>query len=142
MLDTDASGYAVGAVLSQLQEGRERVLAYYSKVLTRPERHYCVTRRELLAIVKSIQHFHHYLYGQKFLIRSDHAALQWLLHFRNPEGQIARWIQILQQYDFEIGHRPGPKHGNADSLSRRPCLQEDCRNCERLESRDTHGYTE
>lgn len=75
MLDTDASNFAVGAVLSQLQDGQERVLAYYSQVLTPQEQNYCVTHRELLAVVKGVHHFHHYLYGQEFLIRTDHAAL-------------------------------------------------------------------
>ncbi|UYV84725.1 K02A2.6-like [Cordylochernes scorpioides] len=78
ILDTDASNTGIGAVLSQTQDGVERVIAYFSKTLSKPERNYCVTRRELLAIVKSIEHFHHYLYGQKFLLRTDHAALRWL----------------------------------------------------------------
>ena len=65
---------------------------------------YCVTRRELLAVVKAIKHFHAYLYGRTFLIRTDHSALRWLLNFRHPEGQIARWIESLQQYNFTIEH--------------------------------------
>ncbi|GFX35073.1 retrovirus-related Pol polyprotein from transposon 412 [Trichonephila clavipes] len=66
ILDTDASNESVGAVLSQEIDGQERVVAYWSKCLSKPERNYCVTRKELLAIVKAIEHFHHYLYGQKF----------------------------------------------------------------------------
>jgi hypothetical protein len=50
-------------------------IAYYSKAFSRTERKYCVTRRELLAVVASIKHFHHYLYGRHFLVRSDHGAL-------------------------------------------------------------------
>ncbi|GFW55657.1 retrovirus-related Pol polyprotein from transposon 412 [Trichonephila clavipes] len=69
ILDTDASNESVGAVLSQEIDGQERVVAYWSKCLSKPERNYCVTRKELLAIVKAIEHFHHYLYGQKFLLR-------------------------------------------------------------------------
>ena len=80
----------------------------------------------------SVENFHHYLYGRKFLIRTDHAALRWLLSFKNPEGQIARWIERLQQYDFEIKHREGKLHGNADGLSRRPC-EDRCKRCSRLE---------
>ncbi|GBN05090.1 Retrovirus-related Pol polyprotein from transposon 297 [Araneus ventricosus] len=123
ILDTDASNEGIGAVLSQKIGNEECVIAYFSKSLGKPERNYCVTRKELLAIVKSIEHFHHYLYGRKFLLRTDHASLRWLLNFREPEGQIARWIQRLQEYDFEIQHRKGTSHGNADALSRRPCKE-------------------
>lgn len=132
VLDTDASNLGIGSVLSQIQGGQERVIEFYSKVLSKPERNYCVTRKELLAIVKSVDHFHKYLYGRRFLIRTDHAALKWLLQLKNPEGQVARWIEKLQQYDLKIEHRPGKSHGNADALSRRPC-KEDCKHCCRVE---------
>ncbi|GBM87210.1 Retrovirus-related Pol polyprotein from transposon 297 [Araneus ventricosus] len=134
ILDTDASNEGIGAVLSQKIENEECVIAYFSKSLGKPERNYCVTRKELLAIVKSIEHFHHYLYGRKFLLRTDHASLIWLLNFREPDGQIARWIQRLQEYDFEIQHRKGTSHGNADALSRRPC-KESCKHCTNAEKK-------
>ncbi|GFT37120.1 retrovirus-related Pol polyprotein from transposon 17.6 [Trichonephila clavipes] len=134
ILDTDASNETVGAVLSQEIDGQERVVAYWSKCLSKPERNYCVTRKELLAIVKAIEHFHHYLYGQKFLLRTDHASLTWLMNFRNTEGQVARWIQRLNEYYFDIRHRKGSSHGNADALSRRPC-PENCRHCSRVETK-------
>ncbi|GFT58779.1 retrovirus-related Pol polyprotein from transposon 17.6 [Trichonephila clavipes] len=134
ILDTDASSESVGAVLSQEIDGQERVVAYWSKCLSKPERNYCVTRKELLAIVKAIEHFHHYLYGQKFLLRTDHASLTWLMNFRNTEGQVARWIQRLNEYYFDIRHRKGSSHGNADALSRRPC-PENCRHCSRVETK-------
>ena len=136
ILDTDASNFAVGGVLSQEHEGQEKVVAYFSKTLGKAERNYCVTRRELLAVVKSTEHFHHYLYGRRFLIRTDHAALRWLLTFKCPEGQVARWIERLQVYDFEIRYRAGRAHGNADGLSRRPCIEGDCKNCDRLEKKE------
>ncbi|GBM48877.1 Retrovirus-related Pol polyprotein from transposon 297 [Araneus ventricosus] len=120
-------------MLSQNNGNEERVLAYFSKSLGKPEGN-CVTRKELLAIVKSIEHFHHYLYGQKFLLRTDHASLRWLLNFKEPEGQIARWIQRLQEYDFEIQYRKGTFHGNADALSRRPC-RESCKHCSNAEKK-------
>ncbi|GFY30892.1 retrovirus-related Pol polyprotein from transposon 17.6 [Trichonephila clavipes] len=134
ILDTDASNESVGAVLSQEIDGQERVVAYWSKCLSKPERNYCVTRKELLAIVKAIEHFHHYLYGQKFLLRTDHASLTWLMNFRNTEGQVARWIQRLNEYYFDIRHRKGSSHGNADALSRRPC-PENCRHSSRVETK-------
>ncbi|GFQ66102.1 RNA-dependent RNA polymerase 1 [Trichonephila clavata] len=110
ILDTDASHESVGAVLSQEINGQEHVIAYWSKCLLKPERNYCVTRKELLAIVKAVENFHSYLYDRKFLLRTDHASLAWLLNFKNTEGQIARWIQKLEEYDFEIKHRKGSLH--------------------------------
>ena len=64
-----------GAVLSQVQDGDERVIGYYSKTHTQPKKNYCVTRRELLAIVKGVKHFWPYLYGQHFDLNTDHASL-------------------------------------------------------------------
>ena len=122
-LDTDASAYGIGAVLSQEQNGQEKVIAYASRTLTRAQRNYCVTRRELLAVVFFVRYFRPYLYGRHFTIRTDHGSLRWLINFRNPEGQVARWLQILGEYDYEIVHRAGKSHQNADSLSRKPCSQ-------------------
>ncbi|GBN31768.1 Retrovirus-related Pol polyprotein from transposon 297 [Araneus ventricosus] len=82
ILDTDASNEGIGAALSQKIGNEDCVIAYFSKSLGKPERNYCVTRKELLAIVKSIEHFHHYLYGRKFLLRTDHASLRWLLNLK------------------------------------------------------------
>ena len=106
--------------------GVERVIGYFSKAFSKQERRYCVTRRELLAVVASIKHFHHYLYGQKFLVRSDHGALRWIFNFKNPEGQLARWLETLATYDFKIEHRADSVHSNADGLSRRPCCESGC----------------
>ncbi len=78
MLDTDASGSAIGAVLSQKQDGQEKVISYSSRTLTKPERNYCVTRKELLALVDSVRQFRHYLLGREFVVRTDHKALVWL----------------------------------------------------------------
>ncbi|GBM38864.1 Retrovirus-related Pol polyprotein from transposon 297 [Araneus ventricosus] len=128
ILDTDANNEGIGAVLSQKIGNEECVIGYFSKSLGKPERNDCVTRKELLAIVKSIEHFHHYLYRRKFLLRTDHASLRWLLNFREPEGQIARWIQRLQEYDFEMKHCKGTSHANTDALSQRPC-KGSCKHC-------------
>ena len=132
ILDTDASSCGIGGVLSQEINGEERVVAFYSRSLTRPERNYCVTRKELLAMVDATRHFHHYLYGSHFVIRTDHAALKWLRTIKDPEGQLARWLTRLDQYDFTVQYRPGSAHINADSMSRRPC-QAECSHCNRKE---------
>ena len=136
ILDTDASDVSIGAVLSQCKDEVEHPVAYFSKTLSSTEKHYCVTRKELLAVVKATEHFHSYLYGNHFVIRTDHSALQWLLSFKNPEGQMARWVQKLGQYDFEIRHRKGRMHGNADALSRRPCDEEECKYCDKRDIKE------
>lgn len=136
IVDTDASNEGMGAVLSQVQGDTEKVISYFSKTFSKPEKKYCVTRRELLAVVASIKHFHHYLYGRRFLVRSDHGALRWLLNFKNPEGQIARWFEVLATYDFSIEHRAGRLHSNADALSRRPCHDKNCGHCIRAETKE------
>ena len=123
ILDTDASDYGIGAVLSQTINGVERVIAYGSRVLSRAERRYCITRRELLAVIHFSKLYKHYLIGKPFIIRTDHAALKWLKSFKQPEGQVARWLEELAVFDFTIEHRMGRKHCNADGLSRGPCPQ-------------------
>lgn len=126
ILDTDASDTGLGIVLSQLQNEEERVIAYASVSLSKRERQYCVTRRELLAVVYGTKHFRHYLLGRPFLIRTDHNSLRWLRSFKNPEGQVARWLERLAEFEFTIQHRPGKSHANADGLSRicRQCGQQ------------------
>ncbi|KAJ8363665.1 hypothetical protein SKAU_G00124960 [Synaphobranchus kaupii] len=118
IVDTDASNTRVGAVLSQEDEDGERVVAYYSWALG------------------ALHHFRPYLQGSHFFLRTDHASLTWLLNFKDPEGQVARWLEQLQGYDIEIRHRAGRLHGNADALSRRPCAAQECRYCSRQEERD------
>jgi hypothetical protein len=127
VLDTDASNWAIGAVLSQRQGNVERVIAYASRKLSRSEANYCVTRRELLAIVYFLKYFRHYLLGRPFIVRTDHAALQWLRRTPDIAGQQARWLSVIEEYDFEIQHRPGARHGNADAMSRIPCRKTGCR---------------
>ena len=91
--------------------------------MTETERRYCATRRELLSVVTFVKQFHPYLLGRHFKLRTDHGSLVWLKNFKEPEGQLARWLERLQQYDFTIIHRRGRKHCNADAMSRIPCSQ-------------------
>lgn len=142
IVDNDASNVGLGAVLSQEGENGEQVIAYYSRSLNRPERNYCVTRRELPAVVLGLRHFRPYLYGRRFLLRTDHASLTWLLNFKEPEGQPLQLLHYtLQDYHFKIRHRSGRLHANADALSRRPCEVKQCRYCQRVEDRDTVNPT-
>ena len=120
ILDTDASDKAIAAELIQLQDGQERAIAYGSFALIPAQQRYCTTRKELLAIVRFTRQFRVYLLGRKFGVRTDHASLIWLMNFKEPQGQIARWMEELSQYDMEIIYRPGKQHLNADALSRVP----------------------
>nr|VZH94052.1 unnamed protein product [Spirometra erinaceieuropaei] len=96
ILDTDASDVAIGAVLSQQQtDGLEHPLIFASQTLTKPERNYSTTRKELLAVVTFVKKFHHYLAGKRFILRTDHQALRWLENFKDPTGQLARSWNIL-----------------------------------------------
>ena len=138
ILDTDASDFAIGAVLSQIQDGEERVIAYASRVLGPAKQNYCTTKKELLAVVVFVDHFKHYLSGVPFTVRTDHASLKWLRNFKNAEGMLARWLSNLECYDFEIIHRRGTQHGNADGMSRIPitnitrkCPRPECADCTR-----------
>ena len=135
VVDYDASNVGIGSVLHQLQNGEEKVIGYFSRCLSRAERKYCTTRKELLAVVAAVKHFHHYLYGQQFIIRSDHGSLQWLLNFKNGEGQLARFLETLSAYTFKLEYRAGRVHNNADAMSRLPCYDTNCQYCSRYENR-------
>ena len=125
-MDTDASESALGAELSQEQEGRLKVIAYASCALNAAQKNYCATRKELLAVVVFTRRFRHYLLGRQFTLRTDHGSLTWLMRFRTLGGQLARWLEELSQYDMVIQHRPGKQHANADGLSRIPPAEECC----------------
>ena len=127
ILDTDASHNAIGAVLSQVQDGEEKVLYYASKTLTKSQRQYCITRKELLAIYIFVLKFKHYLIGSKFLVRTDHQALKWLLNWDSPNtSQYCIWKAELEIFDMVVEFREGSKHINADALSRLP----NCEQCQ------------
>jgi len=123
ILDTDASDVAIGAVLSQVIAGEERPIAFFSRVMNSAQRNYCPTRRELLAVVASLQHFRHYLLGNEVILRTDHHSLKWLKTFKRSEGILARWIETLSEFAYSIEHRPGRLHCNADGVSRPHCKQ-------------------
>ena len=120
ILDTDASDRTIGGELCQVQDKIERTIAFASNSLTPAQARYCTTRKELLAVVKFTRHYRHYLLGRQFIVRTDHGSLVWLMRFKNVEGQLARWLEELSQYDMVIAHRAGSKHRNADGLSRIP----------------------
>ena len=125
-LACDASPFGVGAVLSQtLSDGSERPVAYASRTLTQAERNYSQFEREALAIVFGVRKFHNYLSGMQFTILTEHKPL---LGIFGPEkaipnmasSRMIRWTLILQGYSYDLRHRAGSKHQNADALSRIP----------------------
>ena len=120
ILDTDASRFGLGGVLSQIQDNVECVIAYCSRALRPSQRKYCTTKREMLAAVSMCIQFRSYLHGSKFTLHTDHKSLVWLHRFKDTEGMMARWLHTLQQFQFSIVHRAGRDHGNADGLSRAP----------------------
>ena len=128
VLDTDTSLFAVGGVLSQLQEEREVVIAYASRSLRLSQRRYCTTRREMLAAVVMCTHFRSYLRGAQFTLRTDHSSLRWLQRFRNGDGMLASWYLLLGQFSVTFEYRPGAQHANADGMSRQcgQCQRPDC----------------
>jgi hypothetical protein len=120
IIDTDASAKGIRAVSSQVQDGKERVIAYSSKTLNDSQRKNCTTGRELLAVVVFVKQFRPYVWGNHFHIRTDHASLVCLNNLKDPEGILTRWLSILNTYDFTLEHRKGSLHTNSDSLSRIP----------------------
>jgi transposase InsO family protein len=123
ILSTDASDYAISAILSQLQNGKERPISFASRMLNAAERNYSTTQKELLAVVFGTQIHRCFLYGRKFKIVTDHAALKWLITVKNHHcARLTRWVLKLSEYDFEIEHKAGKKHVNADCLSRHIAL--------------------
>ena len=117
-LTTDASLTGIGAIFTQKQGTEDRVIAYASKTLSKSQRNYSATKRELFSIVHFTHYFKNYLIGQHFLIITDHRALVWFYSFKEPDGMVARWIEKLGQFNFDIKHRAGKKIPHADCLSR------------------------
>ena len=122
IVTTDASDYALGAVLSQGEIGKDLPVAYASRAMIGAELNYSTTEKELLAMVYAVKHFRPYLYGRKFYLVTDHRPLVWLHNLKGPISRLARWRVLLSDYDYEIVHKPGRVNANADALSRNPVL--------------------
>ena len=135
VLDTDASDVAIGGCISQYQKGILRPLAFGSKSLSPSQQRYGATQRELFALVYFVEYWRHYLLGHKFIVRTDESPLRWLRTSSHSSKLLQRWLTILEnakveipndilsrseEYDFEVIHRTGKQHANADSLSRCP----------------------
>ena len=121
ILETDASGAGLGAILAQKQDdGSVRPIAYASRTLQPHEKRYGATEMEGLGVVWAVKHFRPYLYGHACDLYTDHAALTSLLNTPQPSGKLARWGMAIQELDIRIRHRAGRSNTNADALSRAP----------------------
>ena len=121
-LHTDASGEAIGAVLTQDDDtGNPRAVGYASRVLSDVERRYSATEGECLAVMFGVESFRWALHGNQFHLYSDHQALQFLMGggaARSNNRKHHRWLAELQSYNFTIEHRAGVDNLVPDALSR------------------------
>ena len=121
VLETDASGVGLGAVLAQKQEDDQlHPIAYASRSLDQHERNYGITELETLALVWAVRYFRPYILGHRTTVYTDHAACMSLLNTARPSGKLARWALTIQEMDLVIKHRSGKSNTNADALSRIP----------------------
>ena len=120
---TDASEYAIGAELSQIQEGIERPIAFGHRRLSPTQQKYSASEREALAALHFIEHWEHYLLGRKFILRTDHQALKTLLlkpGNRRQSSKFQRWIERLSHFNFTVEYKKGSENQVADAISRMP----------------------
>jgi hypothetical protein len=121
-METDASNFAIAAILSQLDnEGKWRPVAFLSRSLNDAERNYEIYNKEMLAIMHGFYEWAHYLKGNDKIteVLTDHQNLTFFRKPQNLNCRQARWIMDLQEYNFTIKHRPGKANTKADLLSRR-----------------------
>lgn len=129
ILYTDASGYGIGAILMQEENGKELILEYASRSLTKEEKNYGISEKEALAIRWSVEHFEFFLKGKKFKIFTDHKALQFLNENQSKNARIRRWVNELLNYDMQIIYKNGNEMNHVDFLSR---LKDEEINCEEI----------
>ena len=126
-VEADASDYATGGVLStKCEDGKWRPVAFISKSLNTMERNYEIHNKEILAVIRCLEAWRHYLEEAKleFEIWTDHKNLQYFMTSQKLNRRQARWALYLSRFNFMLKHVPGKSMGKADGLSRRPDWQE------------------
>jgi len=121
-VETDASDFALGCILSQYVDKKLHPVAFHSRKLNSAERNYDIHDKELLAILEAFTEWKHYLEGTKhpITVYTDHQNLQSFLTTKAWSGRQIRWAQKLTDFNFKIVYRPGTRGGKPDALSRRP----------------------
>ncbi|GFU86088.1 retrovirus-related Pol polyprotein from transposon 297 [Trichonephila clavipes] len=114
---TDASSYALGAVLLQGSGPNEHVIEYVSRLMIPAERNYSTTEWEALAVAWALEKFRGYVENQQIFLASDHQPLKWLLSIKSPSGRLARWALKIQSFNLKIDYTPGKVNVVADMLS-------------------------
>lgn len=121
-IHTDASSKGLGGIFFQVQPDKSlKPVAYFSRVTSSAEQVYHSYELETLAVIESLKRFRIYLIGQKFKIITDCAAVRYTFSKKDLVARIARWWLSIQDYNFEIEHRPGLAMKHVDALSRNPC---------------------
>ena len=119
IVHTDASGHGLGAVLYQVQDGKQRAIAYASRGLSVSEKNYSVHKLEFLALKWAItEKFHDYLYGNEFVVKTDNNPVTYVLTSAKLDATGHRWVAELSNYNFSIEYRSGVQNRDADALSR------------------------
>ncbi|UYV79059.1 hypothetical protein LAZ67_17000970 [Cordylochernes scorpioides] len=113
-------GHIAGVLKQVHPDGNIYPVQYYSRALRSYERNYTISELECLAIVECVDKFRVYLLGTRFVIYSDHHALQWLKTIKDPTGRLFRWSLRLSAYDYEVKYLKGSRQYEADLLSRNP----------------------
>ena len=119
-LYTDASNVGLGVILVQKQERKERIICCASRTLNQSEQNYSAIKKECLAVVWAIKNFRNYFIANHFKVYTDHYSLQWLRSMKSESALLHRWAAQLEDYDFEVLHRPGKNQGHVDALIRLP----------------------
>ncbi|KAG2887218.1 hypothetical protein PC119_g19808 [Phytophthora cactorum] len=120
IVTTDASHACIGGVLSQLHDGNDLPVAFFSKKLGPHELNWPVHEKELFAIKQALTRWRHYLHGVAFEVYTDNSACKWFLQHPRLSGRLARWLDFFASFQFTLHHRPGALNVVVDALSRPP----------------------